>query len=493
MSGAFRKAVLPLVAFLILFLFPGCDLDDYRLVKSHPVPEWFRDAKFGVLVHYGPYTVPGWAPLSEPGDFTQMGYFTNNPYAEWYWNTMRIAGSPTWEYHRLNYGEDFSYFAFGPQFESASGGADMEGWAELFEEAGVRYAIITTKHHDGYCLWPTVHPNPAHPEWHSRRDLVEDFCRAMRGHGIRVGLYYSSSYDWAYREMPPITDLFSLLNTILQDPDYVDYCMAQWQELVKTYRPDILWNDIALPGGFDRWKFWADYYRSNPEGVVNDRWSQNPVELAYNLAIAQGVEKIPPLYHFDFFTPEYQVMREARLLKWETCRGIGWSFAYNRLEEEETGHLLTGEELVEILADVVSKNGNLLLGIGPRADGTIPEAQQMALRQLGGWLKVNGQSIYGTRPWREAEGTADGGAVRVRFTARGDEGSGALFAILLDRPSTRKVVISGLRLAKESRIRLLDGNVDLKWRQRGEDIVVILPDRLPQAPAYVLAISPLPP
>ncbi len=492
MTKAFRKIALPLLVFLVLFLFPGCDLEDYRVVKFHPLPEWFQDAKFGVLVHYGPYTVPGWAPLEEPGDFTQPGYFFTNPYAEWYWNSMKIPGSPVWEYHRLNYGEDFNYFLFGPQFADAASKADLEAWGDLFEAAGVRYAVITAKHHDGYCLWPTDNPNPYHPDWHTQRDLVGDFCRSVRSRGIRAGIYYSASYDWAFRETPPITDMVSLLNTILQDQDYVDYVTAQWNELVDKYGPDVLWNDIALPGGFDRWRFWADYYRENPEGAVNDRWAQNPLELMYNLSISEGCEEIPAFYHFDFFTPEYRPMKDVRKLKWETCRGIGWSFAYNRLEEEETGHLLTGEQAIEMLVDVVSKNGNLLLGIGPRADGTIPEAQQEVLREIGAWLRYNGEAIYGTRAFRVAEGTADGGAIRVRFTAREDEQGGRLYVILLDRPEGRKLTLEGLRLSPGSTIRLVKDGRELRWRRKGDRLMVFLPRDLEPEPAYCLVVTPIP-
>jgi len=492
MARGIRKSAIPLLAFLVLILFPGCDLDDYCVAKSHPLPGWFQDAKFGVLVHYGPYTVPAWAPLTEPGDFAQPGYFLNNPYAEWYWNSLKIPGSPVSEYHRRTYGEDFSYYRFGPLFETAASAADLEAWADLFAEAGVRYAVITAKHHDGYCLWPTENPNPAHPEWRSTRDLVGDFCQAMRLRGIRAGIYYSASYDWAFRDTPPVTDMVSLLNTILQDPEYVEYVEAQWKELVEKYAPDVLWNDIALPGGFDRWRFWADYYRDHPQGVVNDRWAQNPVELMYNLSIAEGMEEIPPLYHFDFFTPEYRLMRQVRRLKWETCRGVGWSFAYNRLEDEETGHILTGEQVIEMLVDVVSKNGNLLLGIGPRADGTIPETQQAVLREVGAWLKGNGEAIYGTSPWKVAEGTADGGAVRVRFTKRATGGESRLYVILLDRPEVRKVTISGLRLRPGSKVSLLPEGRILRWRQKGEDLVVFFPGDLPPAAAYSLAVNPIP-
>ncbi|MBC7230637.1 MAG: alpha-L-fucosidase [Actinobacteria bacterium] len=475
---------------LVLLPLPGCTLDDYVLVNSHQVPEWFQDAKFGVLVHYGPYNVPGWAPLEEPGDFFQPDFFKHHPYAEWYWNSMKIEGSPTQQYHRETYGEGFSYYDFGPLFNDDAREADLEEWADIFQDAGVKYVVLTGKHHDGYCLWPTEHENPLRPGWHCERDVVGDLCAAVRARGMRMGLYYSPGLDWTFTEDRAITGVLDLMSHIPQTPEFTRYVEDHLRELIERYRPDVLWGDIGIPSALDRWALWADYYRVVPDGAINDRWMQNPLEQLYSMSIWDGSDEVPPFVHFDFFTPEYRVMDGIRKLKWETCRGIGWSFAYNRQEEENTGHLLSAEELVESLVDVVSKNGNLLLGIGPRSDGTIPETQLEVLRGMGDWLRVNGDAIYGTRPWVRAEGSADGGAVRVRFTQRGDAGS--LFAVLLDRPAGRKVTLQGLKAGVSTTVRLLGNDRPLSWRQRGSDLVITLPQGMPEAAAYTLELSPIP-
>lgn len=491
MRGGFQWTILALlIPPLVLLPLPGCTMDDYVLVNSHQTPEWFQDAKFGVLIHYGPYTVPAWAPLEEPGDFFQPDFFKHHPYAEWYWNSMQIEGSPTQQHHLETYGQGFSYYDFGPVFNATAQAADLEAWADTFRDAGVKYVILTSKHHDGYCLWPSECENPLRPGWHCDRDIVGELCEAVRERGMRMGLYYSAGLDWTFTEGSPITSVFDLMPHIPQTPEFTAYVEGHIRELVERYHPDVLWGDIGIPAAMDRWKLWADYYRAVPEGAINDRWMQNPLEQLYSMSIWDGSDEVPPFVHFDFFTPEYRVMEKIRRLKWETCRGIGWSFAYNQQEEAHTDHLLSAGDLIDSLVDVASKNGNLLLGIGPRSDGTIPETQLEVLRGMGEWLRVNGDAVYGTRPWARAEGSADGGAVRVRFTQR--EGEGRLFAILLDRPAGRKVVLHGLEVTAGTKVRLLGSGADLRWRQKGGDLVVALPREMPEEAAYALEITHIP-
>jgi len=189
--------------------------------------------------------------------------------------------------------------------------------------------------------------------------------------------------------------------------------------------------------------------------------------------------------HADFRTPEYATFDHITEIKWEATRGIGYSFGYNRLEGPE--HYLSIEELVRSFVDIVSKNGNLLLNVGPMADGTIPELQRERLLGLGQWLQVNGDAVFGTRPWVTAEGrTTDG--IDVRFTQRG----GNLYAVLLDAPRRHRIAIKGLRPAESSKVTLLGHEAPLSWEQQGETLVVALPGELALAPAYALEIAPLP-
>ena len=175
----------------------------WESVSQHPVPGWFDDAKLGIFLHWGLYSVPGWAP--QVPDIQQMlreqgpnGMLRNNPYAEWYLNTMRIQGSPTWEHHRQTYGPDFPYDGFASIFNEHSSQADLDALAEVCVSAGAQYVVLTTKHHDGFTLWPSALAHPTKGHYHAQRDLVGDLTAAVRSKGLRMGLYYSGGYDWPF-------------------------------------------------------------------------------------------------------------------------------------------------------------------------------------------------------------------------------------------------------------------------------------------------------
>ena len=176
-------------------------------LDSHPLPQWYSGAKLGIFIHWGLYSVPGWAPLSHPEhDFANVDYIKNNPYAEWYLNVMRIPGSPTQAYHNEHYGADFSYYEFAPVFNRESKKWNPNQWAETFRDAGARCVVLTTMHHEGFTLWPsaTVNQNPSIPQndRHAERDIVGDLSTAVRKQGMKMGLYYSGGYDWTFNTGP---------------------------------------------------------------------------------------------------------------------------------------------------------------------------------------------------------------------------------------------------------------------------------------------------
>ncbi len=165
-------------------------------LKTHTVPAWFHDAKLGIMIHYGPYSVPGWAnPVSHMQGAPTDGELT--PYAEWYQNALRIPGSPTQQYHDKTYGRNFSYYDFGPVFRDELEKVDPAAWTDLIKSCGARYAVLTTKHHDGFNLWPSRHVNPKQAQWFSTRDLVGEVAQALRNQGLRFGAYYSGILDWS--------------------------------------------------------------------------------------------------------------------------------------------------------------------------------------------------------------------------------------------------------------------------------------------------------
>jgi len=434
-------------------------------IRAHKVPQWFDDAKFGIFIHWGLYSVPGWAPpIGEPGKVDWDKWFRNNPYAEWYANTMKFEDSPTRQYHHQTYGEKFGYYDFIPIFNEENKKWDPNNWAKFFKQAGARYVVLTTKHHDGFTLWPSRVKNPKVTDCNinSPRDIVGELTSAVRGQGLKIGLYYSGGLDWTIDDTR-IDNLKQNLSTP-QTKEYIRYVDAHWRELIDRYKPAVLWNDIGYPRNADVLGLFAYYYNNVPDGVINNRWSVS---------------------FCDFTTPEYAKYDKITPKKWETCRGIGFSFGYNRNETEE--HTLSADAIVDLLIDITSKNGNLLLNVGPTADGTIPELQAERLREVGRWLAINGQAIYGTRPWIKAEASAEPN-VPIRFTTK----KNTLYAILLDKPSSLRITVKSLVAPKNAKIRMLGTKGNLKWSQQGDDLVVMLPDSPPGDYAWCLEIRPAP-
>lgn len=432
-------------------------------LNQHPLPQWYDDAKLGIFIHWGLYSVPGWATLQHPAhDFGNKDYLKYNPYAEWYYNTMRINGSPTQAYHREHYGANYNYYNFAATFNQESRKWNPNQWAKIFHDAGARYVVLTTKHHEGFTLWPSSTPNPTLPpdRQHATRDIVGELTKAVRAQGMRMGLYYSGGYDWTF--VPgPIQTPEDGKKVEPQSQAYGDYVFAQIHELIDRYHPAVLWNDIAWPKTGRPLQVMADYYNAIPDGVVDDRFS------------------VP---HSDFTSPEYQNVSEIKEKKWEECRGLGRSFGYNRAEGE--AETIAPDKLIYMLVDIVSKNGNLLLDVGPEADGTIPPVQMERLKALGAWLHQNGDAIYGTHPWKRAEGKTDEG-IDVRFTRK----NGDLYATLLGKPQAKTITLKDVAIPQSSEVTMLGVSAPLKWSKRGSDLSVSLPASLPGEYAYVLKLS----
>jgi alpha-L-fucosidase len=343
--------------------------------------------------------------------------------------------------------------------------------AALCREAGAKYVVLTAKSHDGFALWPTdvknSHLSPDRQK--AARDIAGELAKSVRTRGLRMGLYYSGGLDWSFSTQP-IERREQVATSVLHSTEYARYADAQWRELINRYEPDILWNDVAYPVQGELESILAGYYNHLPEGVINNRWG---TRLA-------GGERRPA----DFSTPEYEAPQQTSDRKWELLRGLGYSLGYNR--QETSVHMLGAEQLIHLLVDVVSKNGNLLLSIGPEADGTVSRLQSERLRALGQWLAVNGEAVYGTRPWTRAEGTATGG-VPVRFTQR----SGALYVILLGKPAGPDVTIESLAIPENASVALLGREDLLPHRIHNGGLSVTLPALSHQA-AHVLKIAPMP-
>lgn len=450
---------------------------DKKSIKKHEVPEWFHDAKLGIFIHWGLFSVPAFAvtglDLVESMKKGFETHFKNNPYAEWYLNSLRIPDSPTQKYHFKNYGEDFTYDDFVPIFNEKIKKWNPKEWASLFKKAGAKYVVLVTKHHDGFLLWPSKYPNPKKENYCSNRDIVGELSKEVRKKGLKMGFYYSGTLDWSFNP-EPIKDGRSFTENGVRTPEYVEYANNHWRELIDKYESIILWNDIGYPPT-NVCEIFSYFYNKFPEGVINDRWRQ----------IRKKGDNFPLVTRGDFLTPEYETFNKIKKKKWETSRGIGNSYGYNKIETEED--YLTSEKLIHMFIDIVSKNGNLLLNVGPMADGTIPEIQKKCLLGLGKWLDVNGEAIFGTRPWIRAEGKTLND-IEVRFTQAKD----LLYLLLLGRPKSKTITVQSLNLEKKATIQLLGLKGSLEWKQEGNNLSVIIPKNLPESPAHTFKISPKP-
>jgi alpha-L-fucosidase len=247
---------------------------------------------------------------------------------------------------------------------------------------------------------------------------------------------------------------------------YTAYADSHFFELIRRYSPDILWNDVNFPENGDLPGIFAEAINANPAVVMNDRWRRNN-ELSH------------------FTTPEYVVFDTITSQKWETCRGIGYSFGYNRVETDK--QLLSSSQLINMFVDIVSKNGNLLINVGPRADGTIPENQLVPLKDLGAWLKQNGEGIYDSRPWTMPSLTLDD-KTEVRFTRKAN----MLYAYFLSVPKNRTVTIPDCNLDKEAKGTLVRGKGEaIRLVQKQGGVQFQLPENLVFSLPFLVKISGL--
>jgi len=416
--------------------------DSWASLDSRPIPAWFEDAKFGIFIHWGVYSVPAWRKL-EPGLYAS--------YAEWYYaRVMYNKENGGEDFHNRNYGKDFEYRDFAPLFKAEL--FDPVYWARLFKSSGARYVVLTSKHHDGFCLWPTK--SPYKKDWNSmdvgpKRDLLGELSAAVRAEGLKMGIYYSI-VEWESTRTHRTESGYFLPQNIVDkykipDDKYVDkHLIPQLKELVLNYKPSLIFADGGeWDGTEDYWKtkeFLSWLYTDSPvkdEVVVNDRFAKDM-----------------PGNHGDYYSSEYKDMDEAKLSHpWEESRGIGGSYGYNRAEGIEDYN--SSEELIHEMIDIVSRGGNLLLNVGPTADGRIPVIMQERLMDIGRWLEVNGEAIYETRksPIPKQERTSQ----EVYFTCKDNE----LFCIFTQWTDSIEIKLAQGEKVKEISMLSYDGVI--KW------------------------------
>ncbi|MFD5122363.1 alpha-L-fucosidase [Streptomyces sp. NPDC058385] len=414
-------------------------------LAGHQAPYWFHSAKFGIFIHWGVYSVPAWAPVGQQ-------------YAEWYWDQMQDPNNPTYAHHKATYGEDFAYDDFIPMFTAKKW--DPRAWVELFRDAGAQYHVLTSKHHEGFALWDTKLSDRNSVKMGPKRDIIKELFEASRRYTpeLHRGLYFSMP-EWFNPDNPwmghaprnPYTLEPVPYTGYTSGKDYVKGFQApQMLELIHDYDPQLLWCDIG--GVNDSRNVLAEFFNHGKN-------RPKPYEVAVNNRSGIG-------FH-DFTTPEYTTYDNTVVAKWESSRGLDpYSYGYNA--ETPDGRYMSTEEVVHSLVDIVSKNGNFLLDIGPRADGTIPEIMQTRLRETGHWLKTNGEAVYDTTYWsRMAQLGED-----LRFTVRPNK---AFYIHSLAEPGATLTVEAAVPVRPGDKVTMLGYDRPLNWRTSGGSFVVDVP------------------
>jgi len=412
---------------------------DWESLKTYQVPQWYQDAKFGIFIHWGVYSVPAFG-------------------SEWYPRLMYIPGSPEYKHHLETYGtqDKFGYKDFIPKFKAEN--YDPAAWAKLFKESGAKYVVPVFEHHDGFQMYDSALSDWTAVKMGPHRDLWGDLAKAVRAEGLQLGAsshrvehdffmgvgrqirsdvndpqnasLYGPAHNWLENHSgTPLSNDFTYVS-----PAWTHDWLARSAEIVEKYHPDLLYFDwwIGQPSvRTDIARFAAFYYNTSSKnggtvGVINYKdWAMQPQSAVLDIERGQ--------------------LGEIRQEKWQTDTSISnrsWGYI-------ENDNFKSPQSIVQLLADVVSKNGNLLLNVGPKSDGTIPEQAQSILREIGAWLKTNGDGIYGTKPWRiygegptkPAAGSFHEGDVPYtaqdfRFTTKG----GVLYAIEMVPPKGEVVI-----------------------------------------------------
>ncbi len=450
-------------------------------LETYKVPKWYRDAKFGIFIHWGVYSVPAFG-------------------SEWYPRNMYLQDEAVFKHHLETYGPQakFGYKDFIPLFKAEKFNPDQ--WAELFRKAGARYVVPVAEHHDGFSMYDSSYTDWSAAKMGPRRDLVGELAVAVRKQGLHFGVSSHRAEHWWFFEGgmkfdsdvrdPRYAGLYGPAQprNTQPNPAFLDDWLARACDLVDQYHPDLVW--------FDWWI----------ERPVFQPYLQKFAAYYYNRA-AQGKRGVAINYKHNSF-PEHAavldiergILDASRPLFWQTDTSVStksWGYI------EKDAYRSAGS-IVDELVDIVSKNGALLLNVGPRADGTIPEGEANVLLEVGRWLAVNGEAIYGTRPWKvygegptkvvagQFKDTAVKGftAEDIRFTARGD----TLYAIALNWPANGKLTIKSLAAGSPlthrqiRTVQLLGSKAKLKWSRNADSLTVELPAEKPAEYAPALKI-----
>ena len=478
---------------------------DWDSLAGNGVADWYRDAKLGIFIHWGVYAVPA---------------FGN----EWYPRRMylneidRRRNVNVFEHHLATWGpqKTFGYKDFIPMFKAEK--YDPEAWAALFEEAGARYVVPVGEHHDGFPLYASSHTQWDASEMGPKRDVIAALERAVRARGMKFGVSSHRAFNHGYYARDESYDTvdeegLGLYGEPREDLEFTSGQNLDWFPQSEAFRDDWLARTAEMAEKFKADLIWFDFGIGPRQKVTT--WQENPfaphlkrfMAYYYNRARAWGKTGVVN-YKFEAMPENVGVLdlERARLagmrdLYWQTDTSVGFtSWGYVTNHRYKDVRLILTE-----FVDIVSKNGCLLLNIGPRADGTIPEREAEMLRKIGGWLEINGEAIYGSRPWKiYGEGpteTVEGhlseernrpmGPEDIRFTTKGE----TLYATALGL-ADGEWTIESLRADSEhldghavSKVRLLGHDADLEWSQGPDALVIRRPALGSDRYAYVFEVT----
>jgi alpha-L-fucosidase len=461
----------------------------WESLEQYTTPDWNKDAKFGIFIHWGAYAVPAEG-------------------SEWYPRKMYQENDALNIYHKVTWGDQstFGYKDFIPKLTAENWNPDV--WAELFKLSGAKYVVPVAEHHDGFAMYDSTQTLWNAVDMGPKRDICGELAEAVRIRGMKFGVSSHYAWNWRYYNIQDEFDnsipKYSGLYGKRHDPkapaskEFIAHWYARTQELIDKYQPDLVWFDFGFCyPEFEqgRKEIAAYYYNKGIEwnkGVVLNykRWTK-PQEGVTKVAFPDGAgtldlerEKSPRIREF-FWQTDTSISRKS------------WGYIENDVFK-------TPDSLVDDLVDIVSKNGCLLLNIGPRADGTIPREARNILLSIGKWLDLNGEAIYGTRPWKiygeGPTGTAEGHLSEnknkpytsedIRFTHKGN----ALYAIALEWPKSGVLQIKCLHknntlLPKLQSIKLIGSKNTITWNQNAEALSIALPKKKPCDFAYVFKIE----